>query len=214
MDSMLTECIKRVQNNEFTEEIKNLKLAKTVSKKSTLYTLNPFLDKKGIVRVGGRIDQANIDYNTRHPIVIPSKTHLTRLLISEAHEMTLHGGPQTMLNFLRAKYWIIRARNQVKTYYRDCVRCIRYSKAGTVQLMGQLSELRLKPTKPFKTSGVDFAGPIQIRFFPGRGSKSYKGYISLFICLVTRAIHLEAVSDLTAKGFIAAFPEEDTAKIC
>ncbi|CAH2109061.1 unnamed protein product [Euphydryas editha] len=71
--------------------------------------------------------------------------------------------------------------------------------------MGQLPEARVKPSRPFKTSGVDYAGPINIRFSPGRGAKSYKGYICLFVCMVTRAIHLEAVSDLTAKGFIAAF---------
>ncbi|CAK1580789.1 unnamed protein product [Parnassius mnemosyne] len=71
--------------------------------------------------------------------------------------------------------------------------------------MSQLPEVRLKPSRPFKSSGVDYAGPINIRFSPRRGSKSYKGYICLFVCMVTRAIHLEAVSDLTAKGFIAAF---------
>nr|XP_034837462.1 uncharacterized protein LOC117993754 [Maniola hyperantus] len=71
--------------------------------------------------------------------------------------------------------------------------------------MGQLPEARLKPSKPFKSAGVDYAGPINIRFSPGRGSKSYKGYICLFVCMVTRAIHLEAVTDLSAKGFIAAF---------
>ena len=38
----------------------------------------------------------------------------------------------------------------------------------------------------------------------GRGTKSYKGYISLFICLSTKAIHLEIVSDLTTESFIAA----------
>ncbi|CAH2091441.1 unnamed protein product [Euphydryas editha] len=71
--------------------------------------------------------------------------------------------------------------------------------------MGQLPDARLTPDRPFKSSGVDFTGHINIRFSPGRGSKCYKGYVCLFICMATRAIHLEAVSDLTAVGFIAAF---------
>lgn len=97
------------------------------------------------------------------------------------------------------------ARNLAKKYYQSCVTCKRYSKLQNTQLMGQIPEARLKPSRPFKTSGVDYAGPINLRFSPGRGAKSYKGYICLFVCMVTRAIHLEVVTDLTSKGFIAAF---------
>ncbi|XP_035222980.1 uncharacterized protein LOC118195765 [Stegodyphus dumicola] len=35
-------------------------------------------------------------------------------------------------------------------------------------------------------------------------AKSTKGYIALFICLATKALHIEAVSDLTADAFLAA----------
>ncbi|XP_073946595.1 uncharacterized protein [Choristoneura fumiferana] len=96
-------------------------------------------------------------------------------------------------------------KERVKKIYRECVICLRYSSKKTSPFMGFLPEARLKPSKPFKSTGVDYCGPIQIRFSPGRGAKSYKGYICLFICMVTRAVHLEAVTDLTAKGFIAAF---------
>ncbi|XP_026746103.1 uncharacterized protein LOC113507448 [Trichoplusia ni] len=55
-------------------------------------------------------------------------------------------------------------------------------------------------------SQAEYAAAVYIRIVEeGRGAKSYKGYICLFICIVTRAIHLEAVTDLTSKGFIAAF---------
>lgn len=170
-----------------------------------LHTVNPQLDDNNILRVGGRIQHAPVSYDTRHPIIIPSTSHLTKLLISDSHYKTLHGGPQIMLNFLRTKYWIINARREVKKYYRTCNICRRYTRENNNQLMGQLPEVRLKPSKPFKSAGVDYCGPINIRFSPGRGSKAYKGYICLFICMVTRAIHIETVSDLTSKGFIAAF---------
>lgn len=170
-----------------------------------LHTICPIFDKNEILRVGGRIKQAPISYDKRHPIIIPSKSHLATLLISDAHYRTIHGGPQIMLNHFRSKYWIINARREVKKYYRTCNICTRYSRKTNTQIMGQLPEVRLTPSKPFKSSGVDYAGPINIRFSPGRGSKAYKGYICLFVCMVTRAIHIEVVSDLTAKGFIAAF---------
>lgn len=71
--------------------------------------------------------------------------------------------------------------------------------------MGQLPSARATISKPFYKTGVDYAGPINIRTTKGRGHRSYKGYIYLFVCMVTRAIHLEAVSDLTSEGFLAAF---------
>ncbi|CAK1582167.1 unnamed protein product [Parnassius mnemosyne] len=71
--------------------------------------------------------------------------------------------------------------------------------------MGQLPAIRVTPTRPFKRSGVDYSGPISLRTSKGRGHHAYKGYICLFVCMVTRAVHLQVVSDLSTQGFLAAF---------
>lgn len=205
MKETLLTCIKQIQNHEFENEIKHLKTSGCVPKKSPLRTLNPFLDDKGILRVSGRITHSDASYDTRHPMIMPAKQHFSKLLIIDAHHQTSHGGPQMMQNFLRTKFWIIRAKAQVKKIFRECVTCLRYSTKKTTPLMGALPESRLKPSKPFRSTGVDYFGPIQIRFSPGRGAKSYKGYGCIFVCMVTRAVHLEAVTDLTAKAFIASF---------
>lgn len=173
--------------------------------KHELKSLCPVYDENGIMRVGGRIQNANINENLKHPIILPHKDHFTHLVVEEAHKKTLHGGPSLMLNHLRTRYWIIRAKSLVKAYVRKCVICIRHAAITKNQLMGQLPSSRVTPAKPFLHSGVDFAGPINIRISKGRGNKSYKGYICLFVCMATKAIHLEAISDLTAEGFIAGF---------
>ncbi|XP_011163880.1 uncharacterized protein LOC105198743 [Solenopsis invicta] len=49
-----------------------------------------------------------------------------------------------------------------------------------------------------------YAGPIQLRTSRGRGQRSYKAFVAVFVCLTTRAVHLEAVSDYTADVFLAA----------
>lgn len=110
-----------------------------------------------------------------------------------------------MMNFIRAKYWLLGLKNLVKFHVKKCVICVRHAGLNKPPLMGQLPSPRVSISRAFLRSGVDYAGPIQLRVSKGRGNRSYKEYICLFVCLATRGIHLEVVSDLTAEGFLAAF---------
>ncbi|XP_049877869.1 uncharacterized protein LOC126375069 [Pectinophora gossypiella] len=203
LQSSLMCCVRQCQL-EFLDEIKCLK-DNQVPKKSSLITLCPFLDGDGILRVGGRVNNSDLPENSRNPIIIPGNSKLAKLIVADAHERTLHGGSQLMINFIRTQFWILKIKHLVKSYARSCVRCVRHSSAVATQLMGQLPACRVTANKPFLNSGVDYAGPIQMRFAKGRGQRSYKGYICLFVCMATRAVHIEAVSDLTSRGFLAAF---------
>lgn len=205
LQSALNVCITQCQHRHFKDEIDGIAKTGTVNKKSKLASFNPFIDKNSILRVGGRLQKADISENMKHPILVPRKSHLADLIVADAHEKTLHGGPQLMLNYIRSKYWILDAKNLVKCHVRKCVVCLRHSSRTNHPIMGQLPEARVTACRPFSQSGVDYAGPIAIRTTKGRGHRSTKGYICLFICMATRAIHLEAVSDMTSEGFLAAF---------
>lgn len=199
-------CVKQCQHEHFEEVLSVLKRDGKFSKiKGPLKSLNPFIDQKMMLRVGGRLEKCPIAENAKHPILLPKGSTFTDLIIADAHSKTLHGGVQLMLTFLSTKYFILGAKPLVKAYVRKCVVCIRHNAEASTQLMGQLPAARVTPTRPFKSSGVDYAGPIQIRTAKGRGHHAYKGYICLFVCMVTRAVHLEVVSDLTTQGFLAAF---------
>lgn len=200
-----TICIKHAQGQEFGKDIEEIKRTGQVKSKSKLKSLCPMIDDDGILRVSGRLERADLEENSKHPIILPHSNHFTKLVIDEAHKKTLHGGPSLMLSHLRTKYWIISAKTSVRAHVRKCITCKRYSAAAQTQLMGQLPPCRVRPARPFLHSGVDFAGPINIRASKGRGHQSYKGYICIFVCMVSKCIHLEAVSDLTANGFIAGF---------
>ncbi|UYV75423.1 hypothetical protein LAZ67_13000216 [Cordylochernes scorpioides] len=86
-----------------------------------------------------------------------------------------------------------------------CVICCRYNRTTQHQVMSDLPKERLTPGKPFTVSGVDYAGPIQLKLSGGRGRKVGKGYICLFVCFVTRAVHMELVTDASTPTFLAAF---------
>ncbi|XP_044767196.1 uncharacterized protein LOC123323088 [Coccinella septempunctata] len=71
--------------------------------------------------------------------------------------------------------------------------------------MGQLPEPRVRPSRPFLHTGVDYAGPLTLKAWKGRGAKTHKSWVCVFVCFATSAVHLEAVSDYTTESFIAAF---------
>nr|XP_041631713.1 uncharacterized protein LOC121502377 [Drosophila kikkawai]XP_041633461.1 uncharacterized protein LOC121503259 [Drosophila kikkawai] len=64
------------------------------------------------------------------------------------------------------------------------------------------------------SSSMDFAGPFDIKSYVGRGCKVTKGYVCVFVCFSTRAIHLEATSDLTTEKFLAAFSRFSARRGC
>lgn len=60
---------------------------------SKIYSLNPFVDDQGMLRVSGRQQKARFSYNSRHPIILDSRHPLTNLLlIHSEHICLLHGG--------------------------------------------------------------------------------------------------------------------------
>ncbi|XP_073841571.1 uncharacterized protein [Musca autumnalis] len=118
--------------------------------------------------------------------------------------MTLHGGPQLMMATIRLECWIIRGRNLIKLHINNCMECVRSRKKLQGQLMASLPPERTSLSRPFANTGVDYAGPFELKTFSGRGCRIVKGYISLFVCFATKAIHLEAVSDLSTPAFMAA----------
>ncbi|XP_050528007.1 uncharacterized protein LOC126898101 [Daktulosphaira vitifoliae] len=69
-------------------------------------------------------------------------------------------------------------------------------------LMGQLPAARVTANRPFTHTGIDFADPIMIKVGI-RKSTLIKTYVSVFLCLSTKAVHLEPVSDLSADAFMA-----------
>jgi len=97
-----------------------------------------------------------------------------------------------------------RGRALVKAVLHRCTTCVRRRAATPQQLMGDLPSRRVTPARPFLNTGVDYAGPLMLRTSKGRGHRAYKGYLAIFVCMSTRAVHLEAVSDYSTDAFLAA----------
>lgn len=202
-EAMIT-LVKSVQAVSFSKEIIDLKKQKQVSQKSNILSLNPYLDETGLIRVGGRLANAEIDKYKKSQILLPSKHFFTELLIRNEHKITLHGGVQTVLSAVRNKFWPINAKYMIKKVIRECVLCYRAKPKYLSPLMGQLPGPRVTPSRPFYVSGCDFAGPFIIKEGTLRSKKLVKVYICIFVCFSTKAIHLELCGDLSTPMFLNA----------
>ncbi|CAB0042117.1 unnamed protein product [Trichogramma brassicae] len=179
--------------------------ASTAAVESTARPTIDAEDVRGLLRVGGRLHHAQLSYNEKHPVILPGDCMFVRRMIETVHRELLHGGPQLMRSHLSRSVWIARGVHVIRGVCQRCVRCARYKAAAISQQMAPLPAVRVTPGRPFSITGVDYAGPLPVLFSKGKGARATKGYISIFICMVTRAVHVEVVSDLTAAAFLAAF---------
>ncbi|GFV87208.1 integrase catalytic domain-containing protein [Trichonephila clavipes] len=132
---------------------------------------------------------------------------LTDLIVGHYHEILLHAGTQLVQSCIQEQYWIIGARDVIRHLIRKRIKCSKVRASITNQMMSDLPSSRISPAPALMRCGVDYAGPFQIKIIKGRGSKSFKAYIALFVCFTIRAIHLELVTDLPADAFIASSEE-------
>lgn len=203
IDNAANVLIKIIQTQSFHEEIFDLRRKGRVSKNSKLLSLNPFL-KDDILRVGGRLKHSNLSPDHKNPILLPNNHFFTILVIRHEHHKTLHGGVQMVLSSVRNKFWIINGKNTVRRVLHQCLTCFRIKPIATMPLMGQLPSARVNPSMPFSSTGIDFAGPILVKDGTLRCRKLVKTYVCVFVCLCTKAIHLELVGDLTTNCFLNA----------
>jgi len=198
-----TSLIRQAQLQAFNEEYTSLSKNKEVSGRRKLKGLHPMLQDENLILVGGRLDNAQIAENQKHPIVLPATHKITRLIFEDTHQTLLQCGAQALLAEVRQRYWPIRGRSMARSVTKRCVTCVRARPRFVCPLMTPLPKQRVVPTRPFAVSGVDFAGPLMIRSGIRRQT-GIKAWIAVFICLSTRAIHLEPVFGLTSGAFLAS----------
>ena len=192
------------QDDSFPLEVKALKLERVLPNSSALLPFNPFIDRNGIMRVGGRLSDSNRPYSFVHPIILHADHHITKLLIRSEHVRLLHAGPTLTMSSIGLRFRIIGLRRIVRSIVRACVICKRHIHNNSYQLQGQLPPERVNPGSVFEKVGIDYAGPVNIKYGYTRKPVIVKAYVCLFVSLSVKAVHLEIVSDLTSEAFIAA----------
>lgn len=194
--------VKCVQGQEFFKEIDDLKKGKRLNK--TLRKLALFVDSTGILRVGGRLAYSRLPFCQKFPALLPHSHALTSLIIRDYHENNSHPGLNTLRYLIQSQFWILGAKRAIFRVVSKCITCFKTNPRPLNPIMGNLPQFRVTQFKPFLHTGVDFGGPFNVTLSKHRGVKSSKAYICVFVCMATKALHIELVSDLSSEGFLAA----------
>lgn len=117
----------------------------------------------------------------------------------------MHGGMKAMTASIRLKYWTLKPRSCFQETVYKCVTCFRFKPIVVQPIMNHIPKEYVTPSRPFKISWVDFAGPFILKESLKRKAAVIKGYNCIFICFVTKAVHIEVVVDTSTKPFLRAF---------
>ena len=220
-EQAMTVIIQTVQEEAFGEELKlyrgerlsgdesrreRISEKKSEMKKSALYRLDPFVDDNGILRIGGRLRRARLEYKEKHPVLLPKGYHVSKLIVRHYHGQVHHQGRQITHGAIRqAGYWLVDGNHEVAKELSLCVLCKKLRGPRLEQRMADLPADRVEATPPFTNVGFDVFGPwlIQTRKTRG-GTTGSKRWGLVFTRLSSRAVHIEVLESMDTSSFICA----------
>ena len=116
------------------------------------------------------------------------------------HMRTFQSGVTVIVAEMRRQIWVTQSMKNASACIKKSFTCFRFNSRPTQQHMGDLPPSRLEvPERAFSCVGPDFARPLTFK----NGNECVKGYVAVFVCFTSRAVHLEAVSSLTSDAMVA-----------
>ena len=137
--------LKKLQSN-----VNSAEQRRKINKLKTLHNLRPCVDAEFMLRVEGRLENAELPIDTRHPFILPSRHALTRLIIMNEHTLAGHAGPSYTLMQTRQRFWVIFGNGSVKFYISECAECALQKAKPIRQLMADLPFELPRQTNRFK----------------------------------------------------------------
>ncbi|GFU09550.1 integrase catalytic domain-containing protein [Trichonephila clavipes] len=96
--------LKCVQSEFYSAEILALKQNEQLRSSSEIKSLVPYLDENNLLRLTGRLLEADLCFGEMHPVILPRRCKFTELLVIREHERIGHCGVSATLTQLRKKY--------------------------------------------------------------------------------------------------------------
>ncbi len=190
------------QQQSFSEVFLAIKLNKSIPKNHSLHKL-VVTQVDGLLIAQSRIRDPKKVSQPLRLLPLHPKSPFTSLVCSTLHVFHHHPGVSALHSIVCSTYVISGLRNLLKKISRSCATCQRAYAQPLSHQMGLLPPTRTSPSPPFNITGVDFAGPFYVRQGHVRRPVPVKAYAAVFVCLSTKAVHLELCSSLSSVDFRA-----------
>ena len=200
LDQAKTKSIKVMQQDMFHKELSQLHKGLEV-KVGTYRKWGLYLDNSKVIRCRDRTSQLNTQGKSIDPILVHGKHPFVQSFIQHKHVHSNCSSKQYTLHVVRQLIHGPGLTVAINKLVRQCNIC-RILRAAPYAYPPPpiLPMSRLAAERPFAVCGVDYSGP----HFVKEGRARRKIWIALFTCMVSRAIHIETVPDLTADTFMKA----------
>ena len=158
--------------------------------------LDLFQDERGLWRCGGRLENAELTYDQKHPLLIDNKHPIAKMVIRESHVNVMHNGVSQTLADLRKRFWITKPRNIIKRVIKECHTCRKHEgKPYGYPNEPALPRERVAANYAFQNMGIDYLGPVYVKDIYANSNETHKAWIAIATCTTTRAVYLDLVSD-------------------
>ncbi len=133
-----------------------------------MYTHSPLImlclvvNAEAIPHIGGR-KQTHLKYSQKHLIILHGSSRHSLYILKDINQNLLHAGHQHMTADNGQQNHILFGKKLALSVYRSCVSCKKKQAKTVNQLMGQLPTYRCVIGYPFLHTGIDYAGPINIK---------------------------------------------------
>ena len=179
--------IKLVQRQSFKMEFHCLSKQQTLPKTSVLYKWPVFVDDNGLIRLKRRIENCQLSFNEKFPIILIDKA-IVRDMLKEIHINTFHGGIFRTVEEVRKNFYVPKLYFLVKNLIAHCKKCQRLrGKAYSFESPPLPRGRTLIPKRAFCNIGIDL--------FINKEMEKMKIFSMIFVCANSRAIHLDIVQN-------------------
>jgi hypothetical protein len=199
---------KKIQKEAFPEELEkfqkmseNPEVKVELNSASPIYSLRPFIDAQGVIRMKSRKTASQLSYSSKNPAILPKVHEFVHSLWKYLHAKNHHTGIETTIADGREKAWIISARDSLYKVTKNCSTCEIKNAVARIPEIADLHEARQHfDAPPFTHVGVDCFGPISVR----QGRSTVKRWGVIFTCLTFRAVHLELINEMSTDKMLMA----------
>ena len=180
--------IREAQVRVFPGELEAVSSGRLLPAGSALQKLRPELSEDGLLESALRSGERRVP-------ILPELSHISTLIIDDAHRLCFHQGTRVTLSLLTAEYMV--RRRAVRRVVDTCHRCRRYKGLPYRSPEGALPTFRTQPSRPFSKVGMDYLGPLFV-------SDHNKVWALLITCATSRAVHLELVNSQNTADLLMA----------